>query len=108
MALKPCLDCGRLSDQARCRTHRRAHERNRTQRPTNLTRDTAERKRRADTVTQHRQAVGNWCPGFGVPAHQSSDLTADHVISVARGGDPRGELQVLCRACNGRKAAGEG
>jgi 5-methylcytosine-specific restriction protein A len=106
MALKPCLDCGRLSNQARCPEHRRARERGRPQRPTNLTRDATERQRRADAVAAHRRTHGNWCPGYGVPAHPSSDLTADHVISVAMGGDPNGELQVLCRSCNGRKSDG--
>lgn len=106
MGLKPCLSCGRLSDQARCPEHRRERERERTQRPTNLTRDTAERKRRAAAVSQHRQEFGNWCPGWKIPAHASTDLTADHVVSVAAGGDPSGELQVLCRVCNGRKSDG--
>lgn len=104
MPLKPCLDCGVLSTKSRCPRHRRAQEAGRAQRPTNLTRDAAERKRRALAVARHRAAYGDWCPGYGVPAHPSSDLTADHVVSVARGGDARGPLQVLCRRCNGRKS----
>jgi 5-methylcytosine-specific restriction endonuclease McrA len=104
MALKPCLDCGALSDQSRCPGHRAAVERGRKQRPTNTTRDWAERQRRAFAVAAHRQVNGDWCPGYGVQSHPSSDLTADHIVSVAKGGDPNGPLQVLCRSCNGRKA----
>ena len=104
VALRPCIQCGRLSNKTRCPTHEAERERNRTQRPTNLTRDTTERKRRADAVMRHRHAYGDWCPGHDVPAHPSSDLTADHIISVANGGDPNGPLQVLCRSCNGRKS----
>lgn len=29
MALKPCIDCGALTDQARCPTHRAEHQRQR-------------------------------------------------------------------------------
>jgi hypothetical protein len=50
---------------------------------------------------------GWWCPGWGVEAHASHDLTLDHGRSLATGGapfDPR-NTGVLCRACNGRKAA---
>lgn len=36
------------------------------------------------------------------------DLTADHVVAIASGGDEvpgRGGILVLCRRCNGRKGA---
>lgn len=104
MAKRPCIDCGTLTTKTRCPAHSAAVERNRKPRPTNLTRDSAERKRRADAVGAHRATYGNWCPGYEVEPHRSSDLTADHVISVSAGGDPNGPLQVLCRSCNGRKA----
>ena len=45
------------------------------------------------------------CPGYGVPAHESHDLTADHIAPIGRGGDPLGRLQVLCRSCNSRRNA---
>jgi 5-methylcytosine-specific restriction protein A len=54
-------------------------------------------------VRAHRDAYGPWCPGWDVPPHEAHDLTADHVLGVASGGAPRGDLGVLCRACNGRK-----
>lgn len=104
MAKRPCIDCGTLTSGTRCPIHQANRERGRKQRPTNTTRDWAERQRRAFAVTAHRQVNGNWCPGYGVQAHPSSDLTADHVVSINAGGDPNGPLQVLCRSCNGRKA----
>jgi hypothetical protein len=59
---------------------------------------------------RRRAAVATWiaehgyvCPGYGVPPHQSRRLQADHVQPVSLGGDPGGELQVLCRTCNVRK-----
>lgn len=99
---KPCLDCGALSDQSRCPDHRRARERARPPRPTTLTRDSAERKRRAAVVAAWRAEHGDWCPGYQRPGHPATDLTADHVIAAARGGT---ELAVLCRPCNGSKGA---
>jgi len=42
-------------------------------------------------------------PGFGLPLHLPTDLTADHVTPVASGGSDAGALAVLCRSCNGRK-----
>ncbi|MFE6489697.1 HNH endonuclease [Streptomyces sp. NPDC057757] len=37
-------------------------------------------------------------------AHPSTDLTADHVVPLARGGSSTPEnTRVLCRSCNSRK-----
>ena len=55
-------------------------------------------------VMEHRKQYGDWCPGWGVPAHEAHDLTADHVVPYAVSGDTHGPLGVLCRSCNGRKA----
>lgn len=104
MPLRPCLDCGRLSTGTRCPEHTTAQGRLRKQRPTNLTRTQPERERRARAVAQHRAQHGNVCPGYEVEPHAATDLTADHVVSVEQGGDPNGELQILCRRCNGRKS----
>lgn len=107
MPLRPCLDCGKPGPGSRCRPHQAAHERGRTQRPTNLTRDHAEQQRRAAAVTAHRQKRGDWCPGWADrPPHQvlpPNILTADHDVAVAAGGDPHGPLTVRCRVCNGAK-----
>lgn len=64
----------------------------------------SERNRRARVVAEHVARFGWWCPGYGVPGHESTDLTADHVLAVANGGAD-GPLQALCRACNSRKGA---
>jgi hypothetical protein len=49
--------------------------------------------------------VGDWCPGWErQPAHQTADLTADHVREVAAGGDPYGPLVVRCRGCNAARS----
>ena len=90
---RPCLVCGTPAQGGRCSLHKR-------RRPgyTN-----AERIRRKAVVDEHRAAVGTWCPGYGVPAHRSNDLTADHVIPVGAGGAETGPLRVLCRSCNARK-----
>lgn len=51
-------------------------------------------------VSAHRATVGDWCPGYGRPAHQATDLTAEHSTPISRGGVVDG---VLCRSCNSRK-----
>ncbi|TXG90681.1 hypothetical protein DW322_11215 [Rhodococcus rhodnii] len=97
--------CPRMQPETQCLEHRRDENRHRhATTPTKSTRDWAERQRRATAVNAHRARHGGWCPGYGVPAHHATDLTADHIVPVARGGDPRGPLTVLCRSCNGRKA----
>jgi 5-methylcytosine-specific restriction enzyme A len=89
-----CSDCQRVKDQAK-----------RAKRP-DLYSDAAERRRRERVVADHRAIVGDWCPGWErQPAHQSADLTADHVREVARGGSPAGRLVVRCRSCNAARSA---
>ncbi len=44
------------------------------------------------------------CPGIGVPAHESRDLVADHIIPVSAGGlNVIENYRVVCRACNTRR-----
>jgi hypothetical protein len=69
-----------------------------------LRRTYSEQQRRARTVADWRIQVGDWCPGYQVPAHAAAHLQADHVTEVAAGGREDGPLQVLCPACNSRKA----
>ena len=63
------------------------------------------------TIRAHVQRSGWTCPGWGRPSHPSRDLTTDHLEPLARlqaaGLDvwDRANLAVLCRSCNGRKAA---
>lgn len=110
MPLRPCLGlpdqpCRELTTASRCPDCAAGVERGRTRdkrerRPyTN-----AERQRRAAAVAAHVAEHGNWCPGWGpARAHESDDLTADHLVPVAAGGAEDGPLGVLCRTCNGRK-----
>jgi 5-methylcytosine-specific restriction protein A len=69
--------------------------------------DNAERRRRAQLVADHLEAYGPVCPGWRREMHEvdPSQLTADHVVPVAAGGDPRGTLQALCRSCNSSRGA---
>jgi 5-methylcytosine-specific restriction protein A len=109
MPLRPCLDCGALSRKTRCPTHDRgnnrataAHQRaKRAKRPYTY----AEQQRRKAVVDAWVELYGYVCPGWRVPPHPSRDLTADHIDAVAVTRDESGPLSVLCRSCNGRKAA---
>jgi 5-methylcytosine-specific restriction endonuclease McrA len=77
--------------------------------PTNSVRTSEVRRHRAATVKAHvdeHDGMGH-CPGYGVPPHVvfPSELTADDVVPIARGGDPMQPLRVLCRSCNSRRGA---
>jgi 5-methylcytosine-specific restriction protein A len=106
--LRPCLGCGTsVRGKPRCADCERAHARAKRARRPDLD-DAAERKRRARLVADHRATIGDWCPG--VPelrrgAHPSADLTADHLVEVALGGRPDGQLVVRCRSCNSARSA---
>jgi 5-methylcytosine-specific restriction protein A len=102
MPKRPCLDCGALSDQARCPTHRRVPLQRKRQRRPRISQ--AEEARRAATVRTWRAQHGDVCPGWQRDSHPSSDLTADHTVAVGAGGAEDGPLSVLCRSCNGAKA----
>lgn len=102
MPYKPqarCPECLTLhSGTGRCNTCRQSDKHAR--RPEMR----ADQARRADVVAAWREQYGDWCPGWGRPAHEASDLTADHVQAVAAGGAERGPLGVLCTRCNSAKA----
>jgi 5-methylcytosine-specific restriction enzyme A len=100
-----CIDCRGLSQTSPCLTCQRRRARNARPNPTNATRDWQERQRRAATVQAWVATHGWTCPGYQRPAHPATDLTADHVTPIGAGGDPRGDLAVLCRSCNGAKSA---
>lgn len=104
--MKPCAQpgCPELQHDSRCPDHRRDDGRYRRQFGSKRA-EPRDRARRASAVAQHRAQHGDWCPGYERPPHPSSDLTADHIIEVAAGGDDHGDLQVLCRSCNSTKAA---
>jgi 5-methylcytosine-specific restriction protein A len=105
--VRPCLDCGRaVRGKPRCRDcHAKRDQAKQVRRP-DLHNNAQERKRRRETVADHRALLGDWCPGWErQPAHPSADLTADHVREVAKGGQPDGRLVVRCRSCNGARSA---
>jgi 5-methylcytosine-specific restriction endonuclease McrA len=103
LALRPCIGrnpdgslCRALSDSSRCEAHAVRYPYGRSW-----------RKTRDALVARHRMAAGDWCPGFGVPAHPSADLTGDHRVPVSAGGSrSAANVAVLCRSCNARKGAG--
>lgn len=97
----PAVRLGRCSTHA---SHQDQYYRATT--PTKRARRTNDvRRHRANAVAAHRARQGDWCPGYGVAGHASTDLTADDPTPIAKGGNPHQPLVVLCRACNGRKAA---
>jgi 5-methylcytosine-specific restriction protein A len=107
MPIRPCLDCGTLTQSTRCPPHQRPRDLaalrgKRARRPRATP---AEDRRRRDTVDAWRAQHGNWCPGWLIDPHPSDDLTADHIHAVGAGGSEYGELGVLCRSCNARKSA---
>lgn len=94
MPLKPCIvaSCTALvAKGSRCPQHRLAYR-------------NPERQRMRQAVRDHVAQCGYWCPGYGIPPHPSTDLTADHVIPRAQGGNGS-RLTVLCRSCNARKGS---
>jgi 5-methylcytosine-specific restriction enzyme A len=105
--LRRCLDCPTMvRGKPRCTDCQRQRDRAKAQRRPDLHADAHERERRRRAVSDHRAIVGDWCPGWsGRPAHQSADLTADHVKEVAAGGKPGGRLVVRCRSCNAARSA---
>jgi 5-methylcytosine-specific restriction enzyme A len=94
MTVRPCLACGQLT--ATGSYHRQCN-------PRRIGHNQSERQRRRSVVDAWVRDNGPVCPGYGIPPHPSTDLTADHVVSVASGGSEAGALSVLCRSCNGRK-----
>lgn len=109
MPARQCLRCGSItnhpSKRGLCPACHREYER---QRPARAVYDSPRWRRLQAAVLRQWVRVHGWlCPGAGRPAHPSHDLTVDHIVAVAAGGDPwaPSNLQVLCRSCNGRKAA---
>jgi 5-methylcytosine-specific restriction protein A len=105
--LRSCLDCrASVRGKSRCTDCQRKRDQAKRARRPDLHNNAHERERRRRVVADHRAIVGDWCPGWErQPAHQSADLTADHVKEVAAGGRPDGRLVVRCRSCNAARSA---
>lgn len=100
---RACVDCGAITTYGtRCPTHARARARGK-HRPEYDTRAWKWTRRRV--LAAHRRSWGDLCPGWNRKPHLAGDLTVDHIVPLYAGGhltDP-GNLQVLCRRCNGAK-----
>jgi 5-methylcytosine-specific restriction protein A len=108
--MRLCAGCGKIipagsrsSSGYKCEPCRKEYERNKSRR---RRRTPNERARRQALISRHVAEFGNVCPGWECEPHPATDLTADHLLPVARGGNEEGELQVLCRSCNSRRGAG--
>ena len=93
---RPCLVCGTPSNNSRCATHTMPRHRE-TQRAYN--------KRGWRKASAYVRAMQPYCSRCG----SEWDLTADHVVPLARGGEEVPSLDgidVLCRRCNSAKKHG--
>jgi 5-methylcytosine-specific restriction endonuclease McrA len=63
-----------------------------------------DRKRRREVVAASPVCgCTSDCPWHGPVCRATTDLTADHIIPLARGGTNDGPRQTLCNRCNVRK-----
>ncbi|HSW42775.1 MAG TPA: HNH endonuclease signature motif containing protein [Patescibacteria group bacterium] len=104
--MKLCTLCGVVTSRAgsRCTDHARQSNRSRH----NALYSTRTWQRLSARVLRAwRGEHGDWCPGYGRPAHRAADLTVDHVVPLAAGGAPFdvANTAVLCRSCNSTKGA---
>jgi hypothetical protein len=99
-----CLEpgCVSLTSTTRCTIHERQRQRAR-----NLARPERRTSAYQRYMRQSKQAWiathGTLCNGYGhQPPHlvAEAELTMDHVVPLARGGDPFGPVVGRCRPCN--------
>jgi 5-methylcytosine-specific restriction protein A len=107
--VKLCTVCGVVTSRAGSRCTEHARQSNRS-RHNALYSTRAWQSLSARVLRAWRGEHGNWCPGYGRPAHPASDLTVDHVVPLSSGGAPIdiGNTAVLCRSCNSTKGASTG
>ena len=107
--MRPCLECGVLSEGSRCPVHRRGY-RSTHYRGSAAARGygSAWRILRKAAIDEHVARFGWLCPGYGLrPAHPARDLTGDHLIPLSLGGKSvAANVRVLCHRCNAAKGAG--
>lgn len=99
MAVKPCLDCGRLSSQSRCPACRSSRQHARDARRGNSARrgyGYDHRKRRAEMLPT---AYGQPCARCGMPVLPGQALDAGHSTALVR--DPYSKAdRIEHSACN--------
>jgi 5-methylcytosine-specific restriction protein A len=107
--VKLCTVCGVVTSRAGSRCTEHARQSNRS-RHNALYSTRAWQRLSARVLRAWRGEHGDWCPGYGRPAHAASDLTVDHVVPLAAGGEPFdiANTSVLCRSCNSTKGASTG
>lgn len=109
--MKPCLDCGTLTNGTRCPPHQRDRDRirdrarnqiktrRRANRPGN---NAAARLRYA--LNKHSTAICQHCHETHTPQH----LEIDHILPLGDGGtDTEDNLQILCKPCHRTKTITE-
>lgn len=105
VSVKPCLDCGRATrNGSRCPACAAVHDAAKQAKRDELRGTRTERGYDNDWLRLSRAAIKQqpWCSECG----SGEDLTADHVIPLGQGGlSEKSNVRVLCRRCNGRKAA---
>jgi 5-methylcytosine-specific restriction protein A len=107
--VKLCTVCGVITSRAGSLCSEHARQSNHS-RHNALYGTRAWQRLSARVLRAWRGEHGNWCPGYGRPAHRAADLTVDHVVPLAAGGAPYdiGNTAVLCRSCNSTKGASTG
>jgi len=63
---------------------------------------TARTNRRFRRLAREVKAAHPWCSVCG----SLDDLTVDHLMPLAQGGDLYGALRVVCRRCNSARGVG--
>jgi len=105
MTLRPCLECGAITDLGnRCAKHFRRRQQAKPSAAA-MGYDQAWRRLRKRVLAEWLEEHGWWCPGYGRDGHPANDLTGDHIVALADGGESvRANVQILCRSCNVRKS----
>ena len=98
---QPCLDCGAISEQGRCPACSKQREAIRTARRQQL----GHYRNGYSTRAKHVRATAITCWLCGEGARPDDPWQADHVVPMAEGGAPDGELAPAHRSCNIRRTA---
>lgn len=101
--LRPCLDCGELTDQPRCPEHR----------PTRTEHKSSASRRGYDYRWQQLSARARALQPFCDQCGTTEDLTVDHTPEAWKrkaAGKPirLADIRVLCRSCNSSAGAARG